>query len=160
PAALTSGVLPAAANLLRPFVENGFVWKVQLDTYDREIPRYGGAWAIALCESLFQADSDAVCENLGMLTGDASADDRWRVTFDGIDRLLDDFDLDLPQKLALMRSCANTSAQEFRIAGRYKRLILAKYRKERELLEHALARSATNNDAPPGVAALERRAAR
>ena len=45
-------VLKTVYDLLNPFCENGFVWKVQLDTYEREIERYGED-AILTTESVF-----------------------------------------------------------------------------------------------------------
>jgi thiopeptide-type bacteriocin biosynthesis protein len=42
--------------LLHPFCESGLVWKVQLDTYEREIERYGEQ-AIEATENIFFQDS-------------------------------------------------------------------------------------------------------
>ena len=38
----------------------GQLWRVQLDTYEREVERYGGEAGIGLAERVFHADSDAV----------------------------------------------------------------------------------------------------
>ncbi|MGH2644388.1 MAG: thiopeptide-type bacteriocin biosynthesis protein, partial [Chitinophagaceae bacterium] len=43
-------------NLLQPFCDNNLVWKVQLDTYQREIERYGES-CIGISEELFYYDS-------------------------------------------------------------------------------------------------------
>lgn len=49
-------VMKCVYDLLHPFCENGLVWKVQLDTYEREIERYGETHILA-SEALFFHDS-------------------------------------------------------------------------------------------------------
>jgi len=49
----------------------------KLDTYEREVERYGGEAGIGLAERVFHADSDAVLAIAGQLTGDAGAELRW-----------------------------------------------------------------------------------
>ena len=72
-----------------PLLAGGILWKIQLDTYEREVERYGGAEGVALAERIFQADSETVLEILEMLEeGDAGVDERWRLALRGIDMLL------------------------------------------------------------------------
>ena len=89
---------------MRPWIRcwpTGEIWNVQLDTYVRELERYGGATGMPLCERIFQADSEAVLSIVEALSGDAGADARWRLALAGIDRLHDDIGFDLPARLAL-----------------------------------------------------------
>ncbi len=161
PRALLERVLPAAEGALRSFLDNGLVWKLQIDSYDREIRRYGGPLGIELCESIFHADSDAACAILVDLVGDDGASDRWRATLAGIDRLLDDFGIDLRRKFSLMQIWATAHAQEAGIAGTSMESVLAKYRKERKSLELVLDRSTTNGAGRvPYAVALDRRSVR
>src|SRR6185312_2777038 len=51
-----AAVLKSVYDLLHPFSENGLVWKVQLDTYEREIERYG-EHAIPASEAIFFHDT-------------------------------------------------------------------------------------------------------
>lgn len=51
-----ASVLQCVYELLHPFCESGLVWKVQLDTYEREIERYGEQ-AIEATENIFFQDS-------------------------------------------------------------------------------------------------------
>jgi thiopeptide-type bacteriocin biosynthesis protein len=51
-----AAVLKCIYDLLHPYYETGLVWKVQLDTYEREIERYGGH-AIQSTEIIFFHDS-------------------------------------------------------------------------------------------------------
>lgn len=93
PAALHGQVLPALHESLAAFLADGRLWKVQLDTYDREVERYGGPEGIELAERLFRADSDAVLEIIEMIEGDEGADIRWRLALLGCDLLLSDLGL-------------------------------------------------------------------
>ena len=70
PAALRDHALPALTDALAPLFGDGTVSKVVLDTYHREIERYGGDDGIELAEQIHAADSDAVLDVLGMLDGD------------------------------------------------------------------------------------------
>jgi thiopeptide-type bacteriocin biosynthesis protein len=90
-----------------PALHDGRIWKWQLDTYEREVERYGGPAGIELAEQIFHADSDAVLAMLTELEGDAGAQARWRLAVAGIDRMLDDFGFELTAKrdaLAAMRA--------------------------------------------------------
>ncbi len=93
PAALHGRVLPALHESLAGFLADGRLWKVQLDTYDREVERYGGPEGIELAERLFRADSDAVLEIVEMLEGDEGADIRWRLALLGCNLLFSDLGL-------------------------------------------------------------------
>ncbi|HXO42160.1 MAG TPA: lantibiotic dehydratase, partial [Thermoanaerobaculia bacterium] len=113
PEALTGRVLPALHAGVTPLLEDGRLWKLQLDTYEREMERYGGPFGIGLVERLFQADSDAVLEILDMLEGDEGADVRWRLAFYGVDALLNDLGLDAEAKLSVLGRMRQGFAQEF-----------------------------------------------
>jgi lantibiotic biosynthesis protein len=113
PEALTGRVLPALYAGVTPLLDDGRLWKLQLDTYEREVERYGGLFGIGPVERLFQADSDAVLEILDMLEGDEGADVRWRLAFYGVDALLNDLGLDAEAKLSVLGRMRQGFAQEF-----------------------------------------------
>src|SRR5205807_10366290 len=62
PENLHAEVLPALQTAVSPLLDDGRLWRVQLDTYEREVERYGGPEAIELAEKLFHADSEAVLQ--------------------------------------------------------------------------------------------------
>jgi thiopeptide-type bacteriocin biosynthesis protein len=113
PEALTGRVLPAMHAGVAPLLDDGRLWKLQLDTYEREVERYGGPLGIGPVERLFQADSEAVLEILDMLEGDEGADVRWRLAFYGVDALLNDLGLDAEAKLSVLGRMRQGFAQEF-----------------------------------------------
>jgi hypothetical protein len=53
---------PAVQKAMGRSLDAGDVWRVQFDTYEREIERYGGTEGIPLAERIFHCDSDAVLE--------------------------------------------------------------------------------------------------
>ncbi len=62
PARLLSQVWPALTAWGRSLVEAGLLRKLVLDSYDREIERYGGLEGIRVAEQIFAADSIAAAE--------------------------------------------------------------------------------------------------
>jgi lantibiotic biosynthesis protein len=70
---------------------NGTVTRIQLDTYEREVERYGGLAGVELAEELFYRDSEACVRLLAMCEDDPEL--RWQLTLLGIDRYFDDFAL-------------------------------------------------------------------
>lgn len=66
PTRLLSQLLPALAAWGHSLVENGLLRKLALDSYDREIERYGGLEGIQIAEQVFAADSIAVTEVIAL----------------------------------------------------------------------------------------------
>ena len=137
------------------------LWKLQLDSYQRELERYGGDDGMLLAERLFGADSDAALAMLQTLAGDAGAEARWRLTLRGIDQLLDDLGLSLEEKFGLMTRLRDGFAREQRADATLERQLGERFRRERPALEALLdrARDATS-DLEPGLTALARRSLR
>src|SRR4029079_19603112 len=70
PEALSVRLLPALGALVDRLLRQGIVHRMVVDTYEREVERYGGPAAIAACERVFEADSDAVLDLLPRMLGD------------------------------------------------------------------------------------------
>ena len=62
PERLLSQLLPSLIGWSCSLVENGLVHKLVLDSYDREVERYGGLEALPVAEQIFAADSVAVVD--------------------------------------------------------------------------------------------------
>jgi len=88
PAALAGGVLPALERAVAPLAADGAVRKLVLDTYARELERYGGDRGIELCEDIFWHDSEAILGIVELLDGDAGGIARWKLAVRGIETLL------------------------------------------------------------------------
>ena len=135
---------------------------MQLDTYDREVERYGGDEGIALSERIFHADSEAVLAIVQLLTGDEGSDARWRLTIRGVDALLDDLKLSLEGRRRVIKRMRKALGDEFRFTGRAERRQLdEQYRKYRRELESLLDPSRDHaSDLAPGIDLLRRRSER
>lgn len=107
PATLWREIWPAIQDAVAPRISEGRIWRAQLDTYDREVERYGGPEGMELAERIFQADSEAVVDLLGLFDrGDAGLEERWRTGVVGVDRLFHDFGLNTAQRLLQLQECA------------------------------------------------------
>jgi thiopeptide-type bacteriocin biosynthesis protein len=111
---------------------------MQLDTYEREVERYGGPHAIELAERIFAADSDAALAVVRDLPGDRGAELRWRVALRGIDLLFDDLGLPLDERRAVARRAREGYGRELGVDGAFRREVGRRYRQERPALEQLL----------------------
>ena len=154
-------VLPRLQYAADAFLDDGRLWRVQLDTYEREVERYGGDHGIELAEQVFTADSEAVLRILAELSGDAGLDLRWRLAMVGVDSLFTDLGLSGEEKRFVARHARQSYGREFRVEGDFKGEVGRRYRAERADLEALLD---TGQDPPaalaPGVAALHDRSLR
>lgn len=150
PDRLLAETLPLLHRATAPLLETGQLWRVQLDTYEREVERYGGEAGIRLAERVFHADSDAVLGAMGQLSGDAGAELRWRVALRGIDLLFDDLGLTLDQKRAIAQQARRGYGSEFGVNGDFSRGVSRRYRQERASVETLLD---PRRDPPPELAA-------
>ncbi|HJR46021.1 MAG TPA: lantibiotic dehydratase [Actinomycetota bacterium] len=139
PAALMNEVLPALTALVEREIEKGRVWRFQLDTYEREVDRYGGPGGIEAAEDVFHADSDAAIEVLRAAPGDEGMEARWRLALVGVDRLFEDFGLDLGSKRRLARRQREAYALEFGAGTELKKRIGARFREEKAALAKEMA---------------------
>jgi thiopeptide-type bacteriocin biosynthesis protein len=157
---LRAEVLGELDDRVRPLLAEGAVHKLMLDTYVREIERYGGARGMELAERFFHADSEATLEFfLAGLGGDAST--RWRLVHVGMDLILSDLGFGTSEKHRLLKQVRDSFAQELGVSGAYERPLGDKYRQERAHLDAALARAESSDAAfEHGLRSLERRSER
>lgn len=154
---LLGEVAPRLHVLLEPLRRHGVTWKLQHDTYQRELERYGDGEAMALGEAIFQADSEAVLGILGAFSGDAAADARWRLAALGMDLLLEDLGLEPRARLDLLQGLRRGFLREFDGGGAFERQLGDRFRPERKALETLLDPSKDQGILQPGVDLLRRR---
>ncbi|WP_437757316.1 lantibiotic dehydratase [Sorangium sp. So ce1389] len=154
PERLITEVLPALRAAAAAPMADGTLWRLQLDTYEPELERYGGAEGVDLAERLFMADSEAVLALL-LLDDAARADDRSRLAVRSSAALLDALGLDSDAQRALLADLAQRFRRELRPTADFERQLGARYRAERPLLERAMAARASD----PAEGVLRRRGA-
>lgn len=92
-------------------MENDKVWKIQLDTYNRELERYKG-YLIELTETLFYIDSIHTLKLL-RISENMPLSARWLIAAKMIDCLLIDFNYNLQQRRELLESIGKSYKMEF-----------------------------------------------
>lgn len=156
PRALRERVQPAIEAAACRLIESGLAWKVQLDTYEREVERYGGADAIDLVEEIFFRDSVAVLEMLEACSGDAGAVIRAPLMAAGIDALLRDFGYDLPGRLRMAEASREMLGKQFQYEL-VRDTLAERFRRERSafqrLLDHSVPALQHRSNAIAQVAA-------
>jgi thiopeptide-type bacteriocin biosynthesis protein len=135
PEQLRRDVLPLVSKGFDPLLASGRVWKIQLDTYNREIERYGGNEATLVAEDIFCADSEAVLEILRAAPGDEGMDLRWRIALWGVDMLLSDFGLDLEARRREVARWRDGFQGPFQIGKAARQSLGDRFRAERRRLE-------------------------
>ncbi|CAA9283034.1 MAG: Lanthionine biosynthesis protein LanB [uncultured Cytophagales bacterium] len=111
-------------------LQAGLVHRVQTDTYQREIERYGDE-RMTLTEELFYHDSEAVAAFLSLLQGDGDEDYRGLFAMAGVQALLDDFGYPVHKRKAFYAALHGHYLAEFGGAGDLKRQLDEKYRRDR-----------------------------
>ncbi len=160
PGRLQADVLPHLASLCGSKLGSSLVWRVQLDTYEREMERYGGEAGIELAEQLFWRDSEAALTIVEHLDGDDGQRARWRLALRGTDQLLDDLGFDLAGKLAIVERARAALGDEHGVDTAFTRQLGHKYRHHRPELAGLLARDRSSTPPPAlraGFEALDRR---
>jgi thiopeptide-type bacteriocin biosynthesis protein len=158
PGRLAGEVLPLLAVSFAPFVEDGQISRWQLETYVREVERYGGDQGIALAEDLFGVDSACVLAILPSVPGDEGLAWRWKLALCGVDLLLEALGFDLPHKCDWVRERRDAFAAEFRVDSRVKRQLGDKYRTERQGIDELLRLAhSPDGEEYPALRALRQR---
>lgn len=124
----------------KPFIEKDLIWKVMIDTYQRELERYGYN-TMELSESYFCCDSILMMNMLDLIEGDEGEIVRWLFGLRSLDALLNDFRYELPKKVALLTTLQENFGREFGMGRGLKMQLDAKFRKERSMIDEVLDRT-------------------
>ncbi|WP_147444533.1 MULTISPECIES: lantibiotic dehydratase [Corallococcus] len=160
PDALLREALPRLHDALDPLLQEGRLKRFQLDTYVREVERYGGSEGVLLAEEFFHVDSEAVLATLEALEG-RDGDARWQCALAGMDLLLSDFGFDLDGRHRIASRLRTAYAQEHGAGKRLEAQLSRLARQRRPILEPLLTGQGPPGGASsPGFAALLRRSER
>ena len=120
----TSKIINQVLHSLRPYLEVRYIWNVQLDTYSREIERYG-ATTIEESESFFFGDSEFV---LSLIQFTSNNSYKWLIALKVIDEMLTCFKFVEESKLELMKELKESYGREFGIDKNLRNQLSLKYR--------------------------------
>ncbi len=140
-------ILPQLLNDVNRLIKKGDLWKLQIDTYEREVERYGGTECIESTEALFHSDSEAVLQLLELCTPGIAPDERLPMVILGASIQLTDFGLDA----YAVRSFADRMRQRFfrelAFGEKDKRAVAKHYRDHRKEYSIVLDASSPNFNA-------------
>jgi thiopeptide-type bacteriocin biosynthesis protein len=125
-------------------VQNQLVWKIQADTYSRELERYGTD-TMELSETLFWHDSEMICKIIASDKVKQDENLRWLLGLKMIDTLLNDFGFSLSEKCNLLNILQDNFGKEFGINAEYRRQFGNKYRNEKTKIEKILDKNSEQN---------------
>ena len=148
PARLLGEVLPELVDRCRPLIEKGQIWRTELDTYEREVARYGGGDGVLLAERVSYHDSEAVLRIVEGLETNESVDARWCSALVGSDRLLQDFGMTLAARHAIAHAARARFLTKLRADAALRRQLGDRYRDHRRLIERVLSGSETFDAKP------------
>ncbi|GAA3952174.1 lantibiotic dehydratase [Hymenobacter algoricola] len=152
-------VLRLVHSYLQPFQAAGYLWQQQLDTYQRELDRYGHA-TIEQAETFFYHDSEALLALLDHTGGDERETVKWSWGLRAVDELLDTFRYTLPQKADLLLQLRTAFGAEFGLDKPLKLQLDYKYRSNKAQLELVLDRDRDLlHDMAPLLAVLRHKSA-
>lgn len=114
------------------------IWKVQIDTYQRELERYGNN-TIEETESLFWIDSEMMIEYISLKRKFKSSDTELIFSFLAVDRLLNIFFLNNIDKLSIMKDLQISYKNEFEADKILKKKINENYRNYAPKIENVLS---------------------
>ena len=95
-----------------PLLDSGFIWRIQCDTYLREIERYGDS-SILLIEKLFFLDSKFIIQLLQNLDNSNFDGERWKLSLVLIDSFLTAFSLSTKQRIDILDFLSKSFKNEF-----------------------------------------------
>jgi len=106
------------------------IWKIQLDTYNRELERYGHK-SIESSESLFYHDSEMITNALMVIEEHENQNMKWLFGLMAVDALMKDFNLSLEGSKNLMEDLKNNFGSEMGIDSKMKKQLSMKYQKHK-----------------------------
>ncbi len=136
--AVVGAILESFNEFFAPEVDSGFIQKVQIDTYRREVERYGGPLVLP-SEELFGIDSELVLRLKQILVAEVNKDYEWLLMFKVMTIYLEVFGLERKELLSFLRERCGTFAYIFNTNKLQKRSLIQRYLNNYEPLEQMMS---------------------
>jgi thiopeptide-type bacteriocin biosynthesis protein len=150
----TGQIIGTVNDRLSKLIKCGLVWKMQLDTYNRELERYG-KHLIEEAESVFYTDSECVLSIIKKLNGNENY--RWMIALKLINELLSDFGLNMEEKQKLMENLNKSFKAEFGFNEYNSKQFNSKFRENKKLVESVLNNTLNENAFIPLLQPIKKR---
>lgn len=122
-------VLTLLKPIMDPFINDRSIYKIQIDTYQRELERYSFV-PIELTEKIFFSDSVAVIKLIKKISIHKDEKIRWLIAMKGIEMYLNDFEFSLKEKQSFLTLLKENFMREFKTGKNQKKSLDTSYRKE------------------------------
>ncbi len=120
-----------------PELGSGFIQKIQIDTYRREVERYGGPLALP-SEGLFGIDSELVLRLKKILVAEVNKDNEWLLLFKVMTIYLDVFGLEGKERIDFLRERCGTFSHIFNTNKLQKRSLIQRYLNNQQVMEQMM----------------------
>ncbi|MDY8137083.1 thiopeptide-type bacteriocin biosynthesis protein [Aquimarina sp. 2201CG5-10] len=148
-------IINAFYKSLQSYSDDDLIYKIQIDTYQRELERYGST-TMTQSEALFFYESSMIVSFLDMTDGDEGEELRWLFGIRAIDTLLNDFGYDEDNKLRLLERLKIGFGAEFGMDKNLKKQLDKKFKDQHDKIKAFMTFSASNNpDYAPMIDILE-----
>ncbi|MBP3737545.1 MAG: thiopeptide-type bacteriocin biosynthesis protein [Muribaculaceae bacterium] len=108
--------------------------KIVIDTYERELERYEGE-CMEASEAIFHLDSVCICEVLKSLMSASRDYERWKLSFQLIDTMMNVFNYTLEEKSSLMSQLKDGYQREFGFDEHNVKILATHYRNLKEKMQ-------------------------
>ena len=132
-------IIQALRDRIAPFVRQNLLWKIQLDTYQREVERYG-VNSMELGEQIFFHDSTMIVDMLSLIEGDEGERIRWLFALRAVDTMLEDFHYDMEQRSELVTLLRENFGREHGMNKNLKDQMEKKFRDNRAEISELMDR--------------------
>lgn len=128
---------------LQSRLEKGMVWKVQYDTYNRELERYGNE-LIEDSETVFCMDSNCILSLINILDRLDDENYRWMIALRLMDDILTAFSFDTKQKMDFFTKRSDAFKTEFGFNEHNAKQFNTKFRQHKKTIEAVLHQNFNN----------------
>lgn len=142
--AFSEAIITELNKYLTPLLKDGIIFSIQIDTYKREIERYGEK-NIELSEELFYFDSKATLKLISQMIEEGSDENlRWKIGVVSLGIMLDDFGISIKDRVILFENLYTNFLPEFvdnsnnQYVKLFKGSLDKEYRKHRGFLDQIL----------------------
>jgi len=132
-------VIQLLQETFEPLQKQNYIWKIQMDTYVRELERYCAS-TYEYTESIFEADSELILDYLDLKSYFSKPTTALLFSFLAIDNFLTIFKLSIEDKLNLLNSLQLSFKQEFNADKQLKKELDKHYRELLQELDLILGR--------------------
>lgn len=130
---------------INQLLKENLIWKIQTDTYQRELERYGNE-TIEYAETVFFHDSAMIINMLDMIEGEEGELYRWLFSLRATDELLNNFNFSINEKYELITNLYENFGKDFNKDKNLTVQLDNKFRKERSVINNVLDRTKDNDN--------------